>query len=100
MFSVYCIFFFTFMFGDSEWPVYHVGLDGLVVNATSDEPFGVIDGVCRIQGQLVLGSLADEPSSSLREGDAGRGGPVAVVTQEHISLFYQFLFIFRQYNPI
>lgn len=44
---------------DSKGPVTHVALDGGVGESPADEAFGVEDGVGRVHGDLVFGSVTN-----------------------------------------
>ena len=56
----------------------HVGLDGGVVEASSDHSLGIEDRVVGVHGHLVLGGISDE-TFGVGEGDVAGGGTVALV---------------------
>ncbi|KAF1748048.1 hypothetical protein GCK72_024515 [Caenorhabditis remanei] len=63
-----------------EWPMFDIGLDGLVVVISSDEAFGIKDGVLWVDGELVLGGISDQTLSLLSgEGNVGWGDTLTLV---------------------
>ena len=62
---------------DLEGPGLNVLLDGGILEATTDQTLDIEDGVLRVHGSLVLGSLTDQ-TLVLSEGDE-RGGSEATL---------------------
>mmetsp|Transcript_74839 Transcript_74839/g.198832 ORF Transcript_74839/g.198832 Transcript_74839/m.198832 type:complete len:166 (-) Transcript_74839:14-511(-) len=73
---------------DLEWPQLQVCLDNVVHKLSANQALGVKDGVPRVVGNLVLGSI---PYQALvgRPRHVGRGGPVALVVGNdlHLAIF-------------
>ena len=67
-----------------EGPVLHVGLDGGVGELATDQTLGVEDGVGRVHGDLVLGSITDQ-AFGVGERDVGRRRSVALGRKEEPS---------------
>jgi len=62
-----------------EWPVFDVGLYGLVVPSATDHSFGIKDGVFGIWGQLILGGITNQTLVLGGEGHIGRSDTVTLV---------------------
>ena len=57
--------------------MFHVGLDGRVVEFATDETFGVEDGVRGVHGDLVLGGVTNQ-TLRVCEGNIRWGGSVTL----------------------
>ena len=58
--------------------MFHVRLDGGIVEAAADQTLGIEDRVGRVHGHLVLRGIANQ-SFGIGETNIGRGGSVALV---------------------
>merc|ERR1719508_162331 len=60
----------------SEGPVLHIGLDGGILELSSDQALGIKDRVGGVDRHLVLGGVSYQPLG-VSEGHVGGGGPIA-----------------------
>lgn len=75
----------TFIVDNGKGEILQVGLDEGVVESAADEPFDIVDSVQGIHCHHVLGGIANE-SLTLIKDDTGRCGPVAVVIFNDLNL--------------
>jgi hypothetical protein len=61
-----------------EGPVFHIRLDNGIIELSADESLGIEDGVVRVFGGLIFGSITDE-SFGFGEGDIRRSGSVTLI---------------------
>jgi len=69
---------------DGEGPVFHVGLDGGVLEVASDQALGVEDGVLGVGGELVLGGVTDQALALAGESDVRGRDTVALVVGDDL----------------
>ena len=69
---------------NAERPCLGVALDGWVVPRAADETLGIEDGVLGVQGQLVLGGVANQALALLGEGDVAGGDAVSLVVGDDL----------------
>lgn len=63
---------------DLEWEMFDVGLNLGITELSTDETFGVEDGVLWVHGDLILGGITDE-TFSIGKGNKGRSGSIALI---------------------
>jgi hypothetical protein len=69
---------------DLEREVLHISLHLSVRELAADQALGIEDGVLRVHGNLILGSISDE-TLSIREGNERWGGSVALIIGNDIA---------------
>ena len=69
---------------DLEGPVFHVCLDGGVLEVASDQALGVEDGILGVGCELVLGCVADQALAFRGEGDVGGRDAVTLVVGDDL----------------
>lgn len=61
-----------------EGPVFHIFLNDLILELSANQSLGIEDGVGGIFGNLVLGSISDQPFV-VSEGNIGGSGSVSLI---------------------
>ena len=69
---------------DLERPVLLITLDLRVLEFTTNETLSVEDGIARVHGDLVLGSISNQ-SLTLTESDIRKGGTVTLVVGNNLN---------------
>ena len=68
-----------------EGPMCHILLNAVIVKASSNQSLGIKDGVLGVHGNLVLGSISNQPLSFC-EGNVGGRRPVALIVGNDLHL--------------
>lgn len=66
---------------DFERPRFHIFLDNIVFEFSSDQSFGIEDGVHGVFGDLIFGGVSDH-SFFIGEGNIRGGGSVSLVVSD------------------
>jgi hypothetical protein len=67
-----------------EGPGLHILLNNGILEFSSDQSFGIEDGVDGVFGDLILGSISNE-SFSFSEADIGWGGSVSLIVSDDLN---------------
>merc|ERR1719186_1766018 len=69
----------------SEGPVFHIGLDGGILELSSNQALGIKDCVGGVDRHLVLGGVSYQPLG-VSEGHVRGGGPITLVISNNFNL--------------